>query len=120
MRYLAVLFMLFSGSAAASEERQLSGDEIAVLLPTITASIGSTNQTFATDGGTIFKVGTRISNGRWRVQGDFYCSTWPPSDAWRCYEVHFEKSEGKSPDRIIWVDAQLGNETINFILPKAQ
>lgn len=120
MRYLVVWFVFLTGTAIAAEDRRLSGDEIAALLPTITASTGSTDQTFAADGGTIFKDGTRVSNGRWRVQEGSYCSTWPPSDAWRCYEVHFEKSEGSSPDRIIWVDTQLGDKTINFILPRAQ
>ncbi|MEX3007404.1 hypothetical protein [Hoeflea sp. TYP-13] len=120
MRVLATLIVLFVSIPALAEERRLSGKEIASLLPEITASIGSIKQTFAADGGTVFTQDGRVSNGRWRVRGDFYCSTWPPSGAWRCYEVHFEKSESESPDRIIWVDAQLGDKTINFIMPKAQ
>lgn len=120
MRYLIVLILMFCGTAAASEERRLSGDEIAALLPAITATTESTRQDFATDGGTEFKDAVRTSNGRWRVQGDFYCSTWPPSNAWRCYEVHVAQRAGSVPDVIIWIDAELGDRTVNSILPKAK
>ena len=41
------------------------------------------------------------SEGRWRVQGDQYCSVWPPSDFWACYdmardgeEIMFVESDG--------------------------
>ena len=120
MRYLFALFFLCCGAAAAADERRLSGEEIAVLLPDITATTETTQQDFASDGGTAFKDAHRTSNGRWRVQGDFYCSTWPPSDAWRCYEVHVAPSKGNVPDIIIWIDAELGDRTVNSILPKAK
>ena len=120
MRYLVFLFVIVSGAAAASGERQLSGEEISALLPSITATTDATRQTFAEDGGTLFKDATRTSEGRWRVQGDFYCSTWPPSDAWRCYRVGVEKGSGGKPDTIIWTDAELGDRTVNFIVPRAQ
>ena len=46
-----------------------------------------TSQSFAGDGGTVFEGGRGSSNGRWRVTGDQYCSVWPPSDSWACYDV---------------------------------
>ena len=120
MRYLAVLFLVVSASAAASAERQLTGDEIGALLPTIAATTETTRQTFASDGNTDFIDTSRTRTGRWRVQGDFYCSMWPPSDAWRCYAVHLEKGAGGKPDSIIWTDAELGDRTVNTIVPTAQ
>ncbi|WP_136659312.1 hypothetical protein [Nitratireductor sp. XY-223] len=120
MRVAAILFTIFLSATAFAEERRLSGDEIANLLPAITASIGTVHQTFESNGDTVFTQGSRVSSGRWRVRDNLYCSTWPPSDAWRCYEVRFEKSVGDAPDRIIWVDTENREETVNFILPKAQ
>lgn len=44
-------------------------------------------QFFAADGATTYgpSVGDQNSAGRWRVEGDRYCSVWPPSDRWACY-----------------------------------
>jgi hypothetical protein len=28
--------------------------------------------------------------GKWRIDGDRYCSAWPPSETWACYEVDRE------------------------------
>jgi hypothetical protein len=28
------------------------------------------------------------SQGSWKVEGDQYCSVWPPSSYWTCYDVH--------------------------------
>lgn len=120
MRYLIVLLMLLAGPVAASEARLLSGDEIRALLPTITAVTQTTRQTFASDGNTLYTDPARTTKGRWRVQRDFYCSTWPPSDAWRCYGVELEDGDARTPDRIIWIDVELGDRTVNDILPGAQ
>lgn len=43
-------------------------------------------QSFKADGETIYTKG-RDSIGHWQVQGDRYCSVWPPSDHWACYDV---------------------------------
>ena len=47
------------------------------------------SQYFSTDGATRYREQNGpVSEGRWRVdkQGR-YCSQWPPSDRWDCYEV---------------------------------
>lgn len=44
------------------------------------------HQSFGGDGGTVY-VTDRSSSGNWRVEGDRYCSVWPPSDRWACYRV---------------------------------
>ena len=117
MRLLFALLILFSGPATASETRTLTGDEIKSLLPTITAVTDTTRQTFAKNGDTLYTDPAQTTTGRWRVQRDFYCSTWPPSDAWRCYAVEFQKGNGQAPDRIIWTDVELGDRTVNDVLP---
>ena len=33
------------------------------------------------------------SQGGWRVQGDRYCSVWPPSDVWACYDMAMDGEE---------------------------
>ena len=43
-------------------------------------------QVFRADGATVYDKG-RVSEGRWAVRGDQYCSVWPPSDQWACYDL---------------------------------
>lgn len=47
---------------------------------------GGATQQFNADGSTDYDSGS-VSHGRWRVEGDLYCSVWPPSDRWACYGV---------------------------------
>ncbi|MEM9105709.1 MAG: hypothetical protein AAGC96_08635 [Pseudomonadota bacterium] len=117
MRYLFAFLVLLAGSATASDARKLTGAEIKTLLPTITAVTDTTQQTFAENGDTLYTDPARTTKGRWRVQRDFYCSTWPPSDAWRCYAVELQTGSEEIPDRIIWIDVELGDRSVNDILP---
>lgn len=43
-------------------------------------------QDFRTSGRTLYNAG-QDSWGYWRVEEGQYCSTWPPSDLWACYDV---------------------------------
>jgi len=45
-----------------------------------------TLQHFHKNGATDY-ITERFSSGRWSVRGDQYCSTWPPSETWTCYDV---------------------------------
>lgn len=47
---------------------------------------GGDTQQFNGDGSTIYTT-DRASSGAWRVDGAQYCSQWPPSDRWSCYDV---------------------------------
>lgn len=118
MRWLVIVLVL-AASVAHADERRLSGDDISTLLPEIVAVGETTRQTFETSGHTDYHDGQRLTAGRWRVQNDSYCSTWPPGDRWRCYHVHVDNRAGE-PDLIIWIDAELGDRTVNRILPKGQ
>lgn len=119
MRWLLILLLVCT-SLAQAEERRLSGAEITTLLPGIVAMGDSTRQTFESNGQTDYDDGRRPTIGRWRVHNDSYCSTWPPGDSWRCYHVLVDDRADNQPDLIIWVDADLGDRTINRILPKGQ
>jgi len=48
---------------------------------------GNSSQTFHKNGETTFVEG-RPSLGYWRVDNDQYCSQWPPSSTWACYDVY--------------------------------
>jgi hypothetical protein len=78
--------LVLAGSAAMADDT-LDGAEIAALLTghKVVYADGAT-QLFQADGGTVYDNG-KPSTGRWTVQGDRYCSVWPPSDRWGCYDV---------------------------------
>jgi hypothetical protein len=50
-------------------------------------------QIFQASGLTIYIVDGQQSIGQWRVQGDQYCSVWPPSEHWVCYDVVAKANE---------------------------
>ena len=82
MRWILGL-ALMAGPALAE------GPDVAAALTGTTLSYGDgTYQHFGMGGETVF-YGTdgKPSMGRWRVQAGQYCSVWPPSDHWACYEV---------------------------------
>jgi hypothetical protein len=43
-------------------------------------------QNFYADGTTLYED-QRPSWGRWKAENDQYCSVWPPSDFWACYDL---------------------------------
>jgi hypothetical protein len=47
---------------------------------------GST-QDFRADGGTTYTHDDKPSEGRWGIRDGRYCSVWPPSDHWACYDL---------------------------------
>jgi hypothetical protein len=85
MRMMGLVVTLVATTAGAEVVSvKLDGPAIATAL-TGRALIydGDTRQTFGADGLTDYDG----SQGRWRVDGDQYCSQWPPSDRWSCYDV---------------------------------
>ena len=105
---LALVLALQLLPAAAVAETPLTGAEIAALLPGVVALGEGTRQTFLADGGTLYTDARGPSAGRWRVEGDRYCSQWPPAESWACYGVL------RDGDRLIWVDAR-GGRTLNTL-----
>jgi hypothetical protein len=87
----ALLILLMAASPAFADDWQvLSGDEItAALTDRMLRYEGGETQQFDANGTTRYES-PEVSNGQWRVTGDQYCSQWPPSDRWACYDVQGE------------------------------
>ena len=93
-----------------AEERKLSGVEIRIALSDkIVEGTDDSGrrytQIFQKGGLTIFNVmPTSSSNGIWDVRGDQFCSQWPPSTFWTCYDMMATGTVLKfiAPDGKIW------------------
>lgn len=98
MRRFALILALWPGFLPAEEFRALTGDEILSALTGKKLDYGDgVWQTFDDMMLTQYFAG-RPSAGRWAVREDRYCSLWPPSDLWACYDVQ------QSGDVIRFVD----------------
>ena len=85
----SVFVILLSGTSFASGS--LSGEGIAALLTDATL-YGSDNgqpseQVFQKSGVTFYSVPNGQSQGSWKIEGNKYCSAWPPNPTWVCYDV---------------------------------
>jgi hypothetical protein len=79
--------LAFAGHGHA-DERKLGGKEIVALLSDTTlVADGDVSQLFQAGGVTLYSVKGSQSQGFWRVDGDKYCSQWPPNEHWSCYNV---------------------------------
>ena len=87
---MALMMVLLATPAMAEDWLALTGDQItAALTARVVAYEGGERQQFNADGTTIYES-PDISSGQWRVTDDQYCSQWPPSDRWACYDVQAE------------------------------
>lgn len=64
----------------------MRGDEIRAALEGRKLQYDNACQDFRKSGRTLYNAG-RDSWGYWRVEGDQYCSQWPPHDLWACYKM---------------------------------
>lgn len=89
MRALMILLLL--ANSVVAEPTKLSGDAIATLLTDkmLYAKINDkdASQLFMKNGATFYSVGGAQTQGEWKVEGDKYCSVWPPNPTWVCYDV---------------------------------
>jgi hypothetical protein len=104
MKFLLRLnYILFFTSFATAEPNTLNGAKIRQLLSdkTIYSMTTATpsEQLFQKAGTTYYSENGNQSQGNWKIDGDKYCSVWPPSENWVCFDV-----------------TQTGN-MINFISP---
>lgn len=91
---------------ARAGERPLDAAEIGKLLSgntTIGAGkSGEWRQYFDAAGATIYLSGKEpLSHGRWWLQGDKYCSQWPPQGGWACYAVMGDPDA--RPPTLTWI-----------------
>lgn len=89
----ALAVLALAGAASAEPWEQMTGAEIAAALTGRTLVYDSGWQEFFESGRTLYNAG-RDSWGTWRVEGDRYCSQWPPSDSWSCYAMSRDAATG--------------------------
>ena len=99
LRTITLATMLAAGAVAAGETR-LNGDEILSTLTGATVVYEGARQVFHASGVTDYTT-DRPSQGRWAVRAGQYCSTWPPSDTWACYDVLTRRDGGETV--VIWI-----------------
>jgi hypothetical protein len=82
--------LLFSTQAIAAETI-LKTAEITALLTDVVLNAEDNgqpaNQIFQKNGVTFYNAGGSQSQGAWKVEGNQYCSIWPPNPSWACYDV---------------------------------
>ncbi len=85
MRWIGVLVALWPLAAAAEGWERLDGAGVRAALEgrALVYSDGMV-QDFRADGRTLYGAD---SWGQWRVEGDRYCSVWPTSYRWACYDL---------------------------------
>ena len=87
---LGVVLALAPCMALAEDWQKLDGPAITLALSArVLGYADGKTQSFAADGVTIYTADSDQS-GHWRVEGDRYCSVWPPSDRWTCYGIEAE------------------------------
>jgi hypothetical protein len=101
-----LIFLTLTGAAVAEDGwAPLTGDAALKALSghRLAYPAGAT-QSFAPSGDTSYDSG-HLQAGRWRIDGDEYCSVWPPSDLWSCYQL--EMSADGSALRFIAADGSV-------------
>lgn len=83
-----LIWLCLTVPALAEDWRTLDGPGItAALTARVLQYQDGSTQNFFQDGRTLYEAGAGESWGKWWVEGDEYCSTWPPSDVAACYRV---------------------------------
>ncbi len=117
---LAFAFLVVATMSSVAADRKLTGPEInAALTDTTVYQYRSTSrpwrQYFAADGATpYYGSDGPVSHGKWQVRGDQYCSLWPPSSAWSCYDVTTRVEHGKTI--VTWIPAS-GGSSVGIVYP---
>lgn len=105
---ISLLFLAFlPESVSANQEVRLDEAAIYDVLANKRVKGEGFEQSFGDPRGhenasTTYWEGTNASFGRWKVEGNKYCSQWPPNEFWGCYKVLRSNQNGKV--NIIWID----------------
>ena len=88
MRRFALVFAMIGTCAAAQDWTPMTGPEVVEALTDREVRYNAdTIQDFRKSGRTLYTHKGRESWGYWAVRDDQYCSVWPPSEIWACYDV---------------------------------
>lgn len=87
-RFALLLCMLASPALTEPDWLPMTGPEVQAALTDKTLRYNSdTVQDFRESGRTLYTHKGQESWGYWGVRGDQYCSQWPPSGLWDCYDM---------------------------------
>lgn len=93
MRIFALVLMCLPGVASAQDwVRQDNAGIVAALNDRTVRYDAHTIQHFGASGDTQY-ITERAADGRWAARGDQYCSVWPPSDTWACFDLYLDGSQ---------------------------
>jgi len=85
MRFVFCVMLMMPGTAMAWERLDTDGINAALSDRSLQYD-AYTLQHFRKSGVTEY-ITERYSEGRWAARDGQYCSVWPPSDRWECYDV---------------------------------
>jgi hypothetical protein len=109
---ITIIILLSLASPALAAETLLKGPDIFVILNdhvlTTTQNGEPADQIFQKNGATFYNAGGSQSQGSWKVEGDQYCSVWPPNPTWACYDV------ARDGDRVTFI-SKSGKRTEMFV-----
>lgn len=94
---LGAVLSLSTSGAFADEWVKLDGSEVEAALDERSLKYKTATQKFYKSGRTLYDSG-RPSWGNWRIQGDQYCSEWPPNAGWECFD--FERRINSSDNSV--------------------
>ena len=83
---------LWAGAAQA-DWQDMTGPQITEALSGHSLRYENATQEFHASGRTLYNAGAD-SWGYWRIEGDRYCSQWPPADGWACYAMARDSETG--------------------------
>lgn len=84
-----LILMAMTTPIAAQEWQKLDDAGIMDALSDRTLIYDNASQEFHKDGRTLYQAAAP-SWGGWRASGGQYCSVWPPSSVWTCYDLERE------------------------------
>lgn len=86
---------LFAGAAWGEGWQKLDGIGINnALVNRVLRYEDGTEQEFLAGGITQYTHGW-LNEGRWKIEGDSYCSLWPPGTGWTCFVVEEDPDLGR-------------------------
>ena len=90
---IAMCLISMPNLARAEGWTVLDGQGIDLALAGRKLQYETSTQDFRASGKTLY-VTNRDSWGNWSIRGDQYCSQWPPSSGWNCYNVYLNDDGG--------------------------
>ncbi|WP_051355261.1 hypothetical protein [Mesorhizobium erdmanii] len=111
---LLALLVAASVSSAVAAEVAMKGPEILASLKGAHVQGDNWSQEFDDGGATTYTRDGRHQEGRWDVRGDQYCSLWPPSDAWACYDMTMDSLD-PAHEQVTWISADGSRNTAHLI-----